>query len=147
MSTTPTTERRERARPRSETARVDAIVIDDDPDSRSTLAIFLECAGIEVRAFATAREALTAILETPPDVIVTDLHLPEQSGAELARALRADPATEHVALVALTGVVDPDWEVVRHFDAYLRKPFDALLLPRLVRSLAAAAEASRHRLP
>lgn len=120
-------------------------MIDDDCDSRMLLATFLRNAGFGVRDFERADEALREIRESGAEVIVTDLQLPESSGTELARALRRDPSTTHVAIVALTGQVDPDWEIVRHFDAYLRKPFDPTLLPPLLSTLAAAAEAARAR--
>ncbi|MDQ3036802.1 MAG: response regulator [Myxococcota bacterium] len=122
-----------------------AVVIDDDEDTCAMLAALLARAGFGVRTFASAAGALSAIRDARPDVVVTDLHLPEGSGAELAQALRADPATAHVAIVALTGQVDPDWEIVRHFDAYLRKPFEPERLPSLLVALAAAAAASRDR--
>jgi CheY-like chemotaxis protein len=126
--------------------RLRAVVIDDDSDSRLLLATFLRNAGFGVRDFERADEALHEIRKSGAEVIVTDLQLPESSGADLARALRCDPNTTHVAIVALTGHVDPDWEVVRHFDAYLRKPFDPTLLPPLLSTLAAAAETARIRL-
>jgi CheY-like chemotaxis protein len=123
----------------------DVLVVEDDRDTREVLAVILGGAGFDVRACATVEEALALVRERIPDIVVTDLQLPRSSGRELAEALRADPSTSHVALVAATGAVDPHWDVVRWFDAYLRKPLDLDVLPQLLDTLAAAAEAAARR--
>jgi CheY-like chemotaxis protein len=82
-----------------------------------------------------------------PDVVVTDLVLrPHRAtGWALAEMLRREPRTSHIALIALTGRVDPRMEVVRAFDAYLRKPAEVQLLLDLVVQLTRVSRNARER--
>lgn len=116
------------------------LVVDDDPDSLERVAQVLGSSGCSVRACTEAREALD-LLRTPPlpHVVLTELRALGASGRTLAVAVRSDPLLEHVGLVAMSGVVDPTWEVVQHFDAYLRKPADFDLLARVVTQVATAS--------
>ena len=57
------------------------------------------------------------------------------NGVDLARMLRAMPELADVPLIALTGVVDPEWATVCHFDAYVRKPVEPRYIIDLARSL------------
>jgi CheY-like chemotaxis protein len=123
---------------------VDVIVVEDDDDSRAMLAALLTAHDCLVRAYATADAAHDAALERIPDVVVTDLRLALGSaGWTLAEALRAEPRTRDVALIAVSGAVEPRQAVVTPFDAYLRKPVETALLLDLVSQLAALSRARR----
>jgi CheY-like chemotaxis protein len=125
---------------------VDVIVVEDDADSREMMATLLTANECLVRAVATADAAHDAALERVPDVVVTDLRLVGGSaGWTLAEALRGEPRTKHVALIAVTGEVEPRQAVVAHFDAYLRKPIETTLLIELVKQLAALGRAERRK--
>jgi CheY-like chemotaxis protein len=115
------------------------LVIDDDADSCEIVCALLEGDECRTIAFAEGRDAVLYAMHNPVDVAIVDLHLGSMGGTAVARALRALGCAKKVALVALSGTIDPHWEIVRHFDAYLRKPVDATMLPALVVSLAAAA--------
>jgi CheY-like chemotaxis protein len=126
---------------------VDVIVVEDHDDSREMLTALLCASDCLVRAVATADAAHQLAIERVPDVVVTDLWLPGGSaGWTLAEALREDPRTRHVALIAITGHVEPRREVVASFDAYLRKPVETALLRDLVLQLAAISRAERRRM-
>lgn len=84
---------------------------------------------------ASIAEATTAVRTVRADVVLTDLSLGDESGIDLATRLRATPESAGVAIVAVTGRVEPEWAIVRHFDAYVRKPIDAPLLVRIVQQL------------
>lgn len=125
---------------------VDVIVVEDDDDSRVMMAALLTSNDCLVRAVATADAAHDAALERVPDVLITDLRLIGGSaGWTLAEALRAEPRTQHVALIAVTGEVEPRQAVVAHFDAYLRKPVEITLLLDLVSQLSLLSRAERRR--
>ncbi|MDQ3036092.1 MAG: response regulator [Myxococcota bacterium] len=111
------------------------VVIDDDPDALELATLSLERAGLRVRAFTDAGEALRSIRECPPQLVMTDLTMRPLDGVQLARTLRAMPELAGVPLIAVTGVVDPEWATVCHFDAYVRKPVEPRFIVDLARSL------------
>lgn len=121
----------------------DVVIVEDDPDHLELLTNMLSSDAHFVRAYASAEEAHAAVLARPPDIVITDLQLGGVAGWTLAEMLRGDPRTSHIALVAVTGAVDPRREVVTHFDAYLPKPVDLEVLLGLVRNLASMSRAKR----
>lgn len=124
---------------------IDVLIVEHHDDTREMLRALLAHVGMTTRVCASVQTALDAIGARSPDIVITDLALPDRGGDELAAVLRADRDTMHIALVAITGVVDPEWSVLRCFDAYLRKPVDLELLPDLLSSLHDAARSSRDR--
>lgn len=123
------------------------VVVDDHAHTRDMLREALELAGMDVRACSNVGDALGAVLERAPDIVVTDLRLAGgPGGAHLAALLRADPATSRIAVLAISGALEATPEVVRSVDAYLSRPIDLATLPDLVSALAetrARAEPSR----
>jgi CheY-like chemotaxis protein len=117
--------------------RISVVVVDDDRDLREMLRELLESHGMTARAYASIEAARTAIAESRPDAVLTDLALGAEHGRDLARTLRDDPATEAIPVIAISGEVEPTLDVVRYFDAYLRKPLDLGLVPDLVRAVVA----------
>ena len=125
---------------------IDVVVVEDDPDSRALLETVLTIADFLVRGFDSADTAYDGIHARVPDVVVTDLRLDGGSaGWTLAEALRGDPHTSDIALIAVTGNVAPARAVVAPFDAYLTKPVDMNVLRELVTHLATARRAARSR--
>jgi CheY-like chemotaxis protein len=126
------------------------LVVEDHDDSRDLACDVIRGAGCIVRGVASAEAAMEAVAERVPDVVVADLLLGcGAAGWTLADTLREDPATARVALIAVSGRVDPEWRIVRAFDAYLRKPVDLDALVTLVQQLGqrsrSALRASRAR--
>jgi DNA-binding NtrC family response regulator len=64
-------------------------VVDDDPIIASTLADILRMSGFSVVSFTDPLEALTAALAESPDLLISDIHMPELSGIELASRLKS----------------------------------------------------------
>lgn len=124
---------------------IDALVVEDAEDCREMLAHVLMRAGFVVRACDGASAALFAIDVRVPDVVITDLAMPGGDGRDLARAMRRDPRLARVPIVATSGRIDPHWDVVRFFDAYLRKPLDLALVPELLRTLVDSPARARGR--
>lgn len=83
--------------PRSAPTRV--LVVDDDDDARLALRRMLEVAGYEVLEAANGRIAMSLCRSSPPDVVITDIFMPEQEGIETIQALRREfPATKLIAI-------------------------------------------------
>jgi len=133
-----------RLQPHGRHARI--LVVDDNEDAAQSLALILRLEGNEVCVARDGDEALALLDEFVPEAAVLDIGLPKMSGYELAAALRADPRTRSIALIALTGYGrGPDREraLDAGFDEHLVKPveLDALLttLNRLLADSAAVA--------
>ena len=115
------------------------LVIDDNEDGAQMMALLLESLGHEARAAYSAEAALALTSLWAPSLFLIDIGLPDLDGKELARRLRAMPATAQATLVAVTGYGQPaDREagLAAGFDEYLVKPVSADDLASL---LAAAA--------
>ena len=69
------------------------ILAEDDPDIQLVARLALKRAGFIVRVVGNGREALAAIREQPPDVVLLDWMMPELDGPETCRQLKSDPTT------------------------------------------------------
>lgn len=78
------------------------LVVDDNSDKRNLLEVALSMAGYDVRATSNGIEALAAVESYPPDLIVTDVMMPEMDGYELARRIRQNPQTRFIPLILQT---------------------------------------------
>ncbi|MEO8004107.1 MAG: PAS domain S-box protein [Betaproteobacteria bacterium] len=94
-----------RARARQRLAGLRILSVDDDPNTREMLQEALQRGGAEVISAASAQEALAQLLTHRPDVLVSDIGLPEEDGHDLVRKIRALDTTKGGATpaVALTG--------------------------------------------
>src|SRR4051812_45730253 len=79
------------------------LVVDDDPSLRELLRTTFELVETSVEEVPDAEAAAAAIARRVPDVIVLDVGLPGVDGVTFARTLAADPQTEDVGIVLLTG--------------------------------------------
>ena len=111
------------------------LLVEDNEPIRTAFTILLEDAGYTVLGTGTGSEALRLSAEHRPDVLLLDMGLPDMSGLEVVRQLKACDATRKAAVVAVTG---RDEEAARQAclsagcAAYLVKPVD---LQRLLRDL------------
>ncbi len=100
------------------------LIVDDEENLRSMLAAALRHHGFEVSSAATGREALDAVSERSPDLVVLDVMLPDLDGFEVCRRLRT--AGDHTPVLFLTAR-DATEDKVRGLtlggDDYLQKPF------------------------
>jgi len=90
------------ARPTDDRAPL-VLIVDDYQDNREMYSQFLAFAGLRVAEAADGREALAKTAELMPDLVVMDLSLPGMDGWEATRAIKSDPRTKHVRVLALTG--------------------------------------------
>lgn len=122
------------------------LVVDDDPDQREPVRRVLEQAGAETVAVASADEALHALQQGLPDVIVSDIRMPGRDGYEFLRAVRALPRKQggQVPAIALTADVsaeDLSRALTAGFQVHLAKPVDPARLIAAVAELAAGHRA------
>ena len=120
------------------------LVVDDDATLRSTLAIGLRAADHEVLIAADGRTALQALREDRPDVVVLDLGLPDLSGIEVLRRLRAWSTTPVVVLSARAESTEKVEALDLGADDYVTKPFG---MDELLARIRAAARRARSDVP
>jgi signal transduction histidine kinase/ActR/RegA family two-component response regulator len=89
------------------------LVVDDQKISRLTLAGILSGAGHAVRSEASGPDGIRAAREWLPDVVVLDVHMPEVDGFQVVASLKADPVTDSIPVVFLTGEPPTDDLIVR----------------------------------
>ena len=116
------------------------LLVDDEADSREVMAVALELAGATVTTVSSAREALKVLEARAPDVLVSDIMMPDRDGYWLnreAKALMRRRSTE-LPTLAVTGFArdhDRDLALASGFDDYLPKPVDPGELCRRVATL------------
>jgi DNA-binding response OmpR family regulator len=79
------------------------VVVEDNADLREMFAIAFELAGFEVRRASSGEEAFSQIVAECPDILVTDLAMPNVDGFTLIRRLRERAETRHLPVLAVTG--------------------------------------------
>lgn len=111
-----------------ETGRKRVLVVDDD---QAIVDMFIELferdGRFEVRTAGTGYDAGIATEQFRPDVILLDFKLPDVNGNAVCRTIRSNPNYEHIKIIIISGVADPD--EVRELkaagaDEFIRKPFD-----------------------
>jgi CheY-like chemotaxis protein len=113
--------------PAGERCRV--LVVEDDADVATTLAVLLRGWGHEVEVAGDGREALEAARAHPPDAVLLDLHLGDgPDGLEVAHRLRDEAGIRDARLVAVTGRPPESVGETGEFDTVLLKPVDARAL-------------------
>lgn len=128
------------AGPKLEDERSRVLIVEDDPDLRVLLLAALS-ASYRCETAGNGRLGIDVAIDDPPDLIVSDVLMPEVDGFELTRALKLDPRTSHVPIVLLTALGDRDSRLQgleERADDYLVKPFDADELRLRVRNLIEA---------
>ena len=115
------------------------VIADDDADIRALIALSVVRAGAVVAAeVGTGGAALQAIRRCSPDLAILDISMPEMTGLEVCRALRADPSTSGMSIMLLSAAVHPDAVtegIAAGADAYEGKPFSPRRLAGQVRQM------------
>lgn len=117
------------------------LIVDDEADARDLLVAMLGRQGAEVKACGSAAEALRAIEQWRPSLLVSDIGMPDEDGYELVRRLRAlDPerggAIPAVALTAYARGTDRMRVLAAGFQQHIAKPVEAVELITVIASLA-----------
>jgi CheY-like chemotaxis protein len=119
---------------------VTVLIAEDDLDAREVFRLILEAAGAKVEAVGSVAGALRALDDVRPDVLISDIGMPDQDGFALIRHIRAREVDGgHLPAIALTGYVTPEYATrLREagFDVYMPKPAEPDDLLARVASLA-----------
>jgi CheY-like chemotaxis protein len=122
------------------------LVVDDYPDSAETASMLLMLYGHECRTAVTGRSALDQAALFDPDIVILDISLPDMSGYEVARALRARPGGQELYLAAVTGWSQPqdrEQAFAAGFDQHVVKPTNSAKILEILRLAADRTAANR----
>ena len=113
------------------------LIVDDNAMNIDLVSYVLSADGVEVESAADAHEATARIAAQHPDLILMDIQLPGMDGLELTRRLKADPATQHIVILALTAYAMKGDEArmrAAGCDGYIAKPIDVATFAGQVRA-------------
>lgn len=114
------------------------LVVDDVPQNRTLLERMLTAEGYSVTSAADGVMALRMVEAESPDLIVSDIDMPNLNGIEFCRRVKENPATRLVPFILITGLADRANRIAgieAGADDFLGKPFDSQELKARVRSL------------
>jgi CheY-like chemotaxis protein len=121
--------------------------VEDDEDTREVLTLGLELQGATVRAVGSSQEALAAVAAFAPQVILSDIGLPDEDGLAMIRKLRQLPASwgriPAAAVTAFTLSDDGEEPIRAGFQRHFRKPVETRTLFEAVAELAKLGEIER----
>src|SRR5690606_7885316 len=89
------------------------LVVDDEPALREVLSMRIESWGYEVATAAHVREAGERVRELAPDIIISDVVMPDATGIDLLRMLRSEDSTKPVIMVTAHGSIDAAVEAMK----------------------------------
>jgi len=113
------------------------MVIDDSPTVRKIIEVCLRREGLEVVSYPDGIQALRAITNRLPDLVILDLDLPKMSGFEIARYMRSKPQWSQTVIVILSrhdGILVRLKARLAGVQAYLTKPFTTQMIVDVVKT-------------
>jgi CheY-like chemotaxis protein len=113
------------------------LVVEDDEKSKKLVCALLELRGYTVHATRTAAEALQLAAAHLPSLVLMDIQLPGDDGVSAMRALKDDPRTRDIPVVATTAFAmkgDRERFLGAGFSGYISKPIDVRTFPDTVAS-------------
>jgi PAS domain S-box-containing protein len=119
---------------------IQVLVVDDNIDTREFVAFLIEQYGANVISVGSAREALVALANSKPDVLLSDIGMPEVDGYMLMRQVRALPPEQGgqipaIALTAYAGEYDQQQALEAGFQQHVPKPVEPEVLIRAISTL------------
>lgn len=114
------------------------LIVDDSQTLRQMLSELLQHQGMKVLQATNGIEAKEQILTHTPDLVITDLIMPEMNGYELCRWIKSEPSTQNLpVLICSTKSEEYDryWGMRQGADAYITKPFHPPELLKTVKQL------------
>jgi CheY-like chemotaxis protein len=114
------------------------LVVEDDPSLQKVLALRLQIDGFDVSTAGDGEEALEMIRSKRPDLVLTDLMMPQMDGIELTRSIKSDPDLQGIPIVVLTALMgqgERDHLISLGADAFVSKPYNSAELTRRIREL------------
>jgi PAS domain S-box-containing protein len=123
--------------------RAKILVADDNRDAADSMALILEFSGYEVTVAHSGTEALEKARASQPDAMILDIGMPDMTGYEVARRVRAEPWGTRIFMLAVTGwgqEGDKERAIAAGFDQHMTKPVDADNVEQRLRAFMASRQ-------
>lgn len=114
------------------------LVVDDSPSEVQLISNFLTESGYQVISANNAKIALEKIEQNHPDLIVTDVVMPDMNGFEFCRSVKKNPDTQKIPIVICSSKnqeLDKLWGMKQGADVYITKPFTKEDIIKAVKSV------------
>jgi DNA-binding response OmpR family regulator len=114
------------------------LVVEDEPNIVLSLQFLMKKAGFEVRVARDGEEALEAVRERAPDLILLDVMIPKRDGYDVCQTIRANPEWKNIYIIMLTAKgreVDREKGIALGADDYVTKPFSTRDLTEKVKAI------------
>lgn len=118
------------------------LIVDDEHDNRELMQIMLDWEGFHTTIVASGVEALAAVEDLPPQLVLLDLMMPDMDGYEVVSRLKGKPSTKHIPVMIVSAMNDKASKraaFAAGADDFLSKPMNRLELCERVKKLVAAA--------
>jgi CheY-like chemotaxis protein len=116
------------------------LVVDDEDDTLELVRVILQSSGAQIKTATSAAEALTLLREFQPDILVSDISMPEMDGYQLIEKIRQLPSQKGgnipaIALTAYAGEANQQQALQAGFQGHLAKPLDPEALVNEIKNL------------
>jgi CheY-like chemotaxis protein len=114
------------------------LIVEDHPDVRRVLTLSLGHFGYDILEATTGGSGIALTLSEIPDLVLVDLSLPDVTGLEMAKAIKQNPRTAEIPLVAVSGHSEREMAakaLEAGMAAYLLKPIDTRELAKVIEKL------------
>lgn len=125
------------------TKHLEILVVEDSRTQAEELRFILENEGFKVSLAANGKEALRLMKKWLPDIVVTDILMPEMDGYEVCKHIRADERLRHLPVILVTSLSEPT-DVIKGLEAgadnFITKPYDEKFIVSRIEYLIANRE-------
>jgi len=120
------------------------LIVEDHPTMREAMRLVLEGEGFDIDEASDGDQALAAVHDERPDLVLLDMSIPGASGAEVLAAVKSDPATSEVRVIVVTATGEEGRAaaMTAGADHYFTKPFSPIALLQAVEEVLGPEDAT-----
>ena len=120
------------------------LIVEDHPTMREAMRLVLEGEGFDIDEASDGKQALAAVQDERPDLVLLDMGIPEVSGPDVLAAVKNDPATSEVRVIVVTATGEEGRAaaMASGADHYFTKPFSPIALLHAVEEVLGPEDAA-----
>lgn len=120
------------------------LIVEDHPTMREAMRLVLEGEGFDIDEASDGDQALAAVQDDQPDLVLLDMSIPGASGSEVLAAVKSDPATSEVRVIVVTATGEEGRAaaMTAGADHYFTKPFSPIALLQAVEEVLGPEDAA-----